>query len=132
MQLYQLSKLTNEEVAGLYHSCRNNKVKKSQCITAIGNIIYGPVICGICYAISVYILIHLSHDTHMILHTRAVQSLCNIFVGNPTLLIHCDSMKLLPELLNPNNSNYSCNMHEKLLLSLKRMLDAEEVNNVFI
>ena len=123
-QLNMLSRFSVEQVADHFNSCKTNM--RSSLFTAIGGLVYGPLLSGMCYAVAVYILLNLSADQHAVLHTRAVQVLCSIFVGNPSLLIHCDSRKLLHELFDPENIHYSDSVHERLLISLKRMLDTEE------
>jgi hypothetical protein len=102
----------------------SNEVVASMDILAIGDCIHGPVLCGICYAVSTYIL-DLQGEQYATLHIRAVQALCNVFIGNPNLLILCNDRKLLKVLLAPEI--YPDSVHEKLLISLKRMLDYEEV-----
>lgn len=127
-QLRRYASLSNEDVANRYHSCRNTQLlDRSKSILILGGLLYAPLLSGVCYAIAVYLLnFNVTGGMVMQLHSRAVQALCSIFVGNPALLIHCDNQHLLKQLFDPENEMFSDSVREKLLISLRRMLDTEE------
>lgn len=62
-----------------------------------------------------------------------MQALCSVFIGTPKLLLHCNNTGLLSDVLHPY-SPYSPTpppfvpeLYQKVLISLRDMLETEEV-----
>lgn len=93
---------------------------------------------GACFS-SVFFLLHVDSA---VLHARAVQALCSVFVGNPKLMIFAESLGLIAHILrqsrkslakmpddtqsSSSSSGNGDNVHDTFLLSLKHVMVMEE------
>jgi hypothetical protein len=78
---------------------------------------------GACYATAMFAL-NLPEPK---LQIRAVQALCGVFIGCPRLMLLTQESGLLERLLS---EEYPSDVHESLLIALKNMMMAEEVNYI--
>eukprot|EP00981_Chlorochromonas_danica_P006509 scaffold1404_cov173-Ochromonas_danica.AAC.5 len=74
---------------------------------------------GSCYAAAAFAL-SLNDEA---VRARAVQTLCDTFLGNPRLMLIAQSTSLLSELLDLSNGSV---IHERLLVGLRNLLVKEE------
>jgi hypothetical protein len=79
------------------------------------------ILTGSCYAVAAFA--YQSQDD--LVRARSVQAMCNVFSGNPRLMLVAQSTSLLQQMLDLSNSEV---IHERLLEGLRTMLTIEESN----
>eukprot|EP01031_Cornospumella_fuschlensis_P027689 gene27689-33441_t len=77
---------------------------------------------GCCFAVAAFAFAQ--QDTIVI--SRAVQALCDIFTGNPRLMIVAQSIDLVSRILDESQGEA---IHDKFILGMKRMFGSEEISS---
>jgi hypothetical protein len=118
-----------------YHPCNVSPYALARCNNGVRHEILKDFpawsLNGACF-VCILFLLHIDSE---VVHSRAVQALCSVFVGSPKLMIYAESMGLVAHILqqptinngdNVNDSGYGDVVHEKLLLALQHVMEMEE------